>query len=593
MKTRAIKDSDTIVIDYETTGLVQDPSARVFSYSLTWIDDGYDGYTEVYRLDVPKKIPLSLYEDRIQDFWSSPCSGVAHNFAFENHMTLREGWKQNSQKQMHDTMIMHQYINNLSSSNQLKYLASLYAGIVREWEGPWKVVKKAFKIYGRYDLIPEELMHPYQVADGEATASLYSLFLPLVKPWDEYLNEIKLIYTTVRMERLGFMVARDKAQSLLAPMQDEIASNEIEIEAIAGRKLNMNSPAQLSRFLYNELGLPNQGSVNNDALENLRKISDLPILDCILKARAYTRGISTVQSYLDLSEHNGAIHPSINTNKARTGRETSENPNMQNVSKEVKAGAKYTVAARRCFRARPGYFLLLADYAGIEMRLGVQGTKSERLIKLCHSDFDFHDACATSFYGKRYTEEKNPKIKKALRGRAKNARFAMFYGAGIKQTADTLGLSIEEVTIGYEHDRKDFPEIYSFMDECTAFAKTNGYIETFFGRKLRTEADRAYVATDYKIQGSAAALFKHAQVDVDKYFINTFGDNLARCILPVHDELVMELHRSLLPQLDSMMVTINKTMTDYPQITVPIKIEFNISMLTWDAKKEITYGFKK
>lgn len=587
MKTRAIKTSDKIVVDYETTGLTDDPNARVFSYSLTWCDDGY---TEVYRNDTPDKIPLSLYEDRIQDFWQSTCEGVAHNFSFENHMSLREGWVRNPNKQMHDTMIMHQYINNLSSSNQLKYLAPLYAGITPEWEKPWKAVKEAFKIYGRYDLIPEYLMHPYQIADGEATASLFNLFLPLVKPWEEYLNEINLIYTTVRMERIGFMVDRKNAQDLIDVMEGDLTSNEIEMEAIVGRKLNMNSPAQLSHYLYKELGLPDQGSVDIEAIESLRKINNLPVLDCILKKRAYTRGVSTIQSYLTSSLFDGAIHPTINTNKARTGRETSENPNMQNVSKEFKVDSKYTVAARKCFRARPGYFLLLADYAGIEMRLGVQGTKSERLIKLCRENFDFHAAMATSFYGKRYTEEQNIKIKKALRSKAKNARFAMFYGAGIKQTADTLGLSIEEVTVGYERDKKDFPEIYAFMDECTLFAKKHGYIETYFGRRLRTESDRAYVATDYKIQGSAAALFKHAQVDVDNYFINDIGYSLARCILPVHDELVMELHRSLLSDLDSIMVNINRIMTDYTQITVPIKVEFNRSMLTWDAKKEITYG---
>jgi DNA polymerase I-like protein with 3'-5' exonuclease and polymerase domains len=127
------------------------------------------------------------------------------------------------------------------------------------------------------------------------------------------------------------------------------------------------------------------------------------------------------------------------------------------------------------------------------------------------------------------------------------------------------------------------------MDACTAQAKEHGYVNTFFGRKLRVEHDRPYSATDYCIQGSAAALFKHAQVAVDKYFQSTYGDENARILLPVHDELVMEIKREYLGDLKSIMPVINRLMINFPQITVPIKVEFNLSTYTWDAKKEITY----
>jgi DNA polymerase-1 len=249
---------------------------------------------------------------------------------------------------------------------------------------------------------------------------------------------------------------------------------------------------------------------------------------------------------------------------------------MQNVSKEVKAGARYTVAARRCFRARPGCFLLLADYAGIEMRLGVQGTRSERLIQLCRDNFDFHSACAAAFYGDKFTKEQDPKVKKALRNRAKNARFAMFYGAGIYQTSKTLGLTMEEVEEGFNRDKREYPEFYELMAWCTEQARRTGGIHTFFGRFLRVEADRPYSATDYLIQGSAAALFKHAQVACRDY----------RMLIPVHDELVFEFPRKDLERLPEITKRINALMTEFKEITVPIKVEFAVSPFTWDQKKD-------
>jgi DNA polymerase-1 len=587
MKTRAIKDSDCIVIDYETygdeSGFQSDPTARVFSFSLTWVDDGF---TEVCR---EEHDPV-YFEKRMKEFWSSPCEAIAHNAKFELHFTQRMGWLIHPKKIVHDTMIMHQYIDNLSMFHNLEYVAGRYAGYVKEWNDNWNAVEKAKKIYNNnFKLIPEYIMHPYQIADGEATASVFVTMKDKVEPWSEYLNELELLKVTMSMEQLGFMVDVGNTEKLLKSMEQEISSNLTDIEGIVGRAINLNSPKQILKY-FEEIGINGQTSTDNKALEKLREKYDHPILDCIMKSRAYTKGISTLQDYIKHSRHDKAIHPNIKTNHARTGRESCENPNMQNVSKEKKAGARYTVAARSCFRARPGYILLLGDYAGIEMRLGVQGTGSPRLIKLCEENFDFHDACAAAFYGKAYTELTDKSEKKAKRNQAKAARFAMFYGAGLEQTANTLGLSIEEVAVGFAQDKKVFPEFYKYMADCSKHARDHGYIETFFGRKLRVEQDRPYSATDYVIQGSAGALFKHAQVKVHNWFEKELGREQARLILPVHDELVMEIHRKQLPYLNDIMVKVNELMTDCKQITVPIVVDFNLSTHTWDKKKEISYA---
>ena len=580
---RALLPSDVICIDYETTSL-SSFEGKIFSMSLTWSNEGYtevwreEGVVRVYSEEKEICRGKGNFRERVAEFWASECAAIAHNLMFELHFTIAGLYLINPKKILHDTMIMSQYIDNLCPAHSLDYLFNRFHGKVDWIVEVDKDVNKCKKIYGSYDKHPIEIMFRYQLADGIRGAILYDLFWPLTEPKAEYWNEIELIKETVIMERRGFMLDRMQSLKLIDFMKKELNENEKKTRLIVGRYVNLLSEPQLKKLLFDELKFPRMDSTDKEAILQI----DHPIVDCIQKARAYTKGVAMVTGYLKAADDKDVIHPNIRTNKAGTGRETSENPNVQNVSKEFKAGAKYTVPARRCFRARPGYCLVLADFSGIEMRLAVQGTGDKKLSKLCDDGFDFHSACATSFYGDKFTREVDETIKKALRSRAKNARFAMLYGAGLEQTAVTLGLSIVEVSAGYERDRKDFPEFYELMAKCTHDARKQGYIISFFGRKLRVPLDRPYAATDYLIQGSAAALFKHAQVNVGKWFRKEKLD--CHIIIPVHDELVMEVRRGT--PLAYLTPEIEKLMVSAPEIKVRLNADFSIATYTWDKKND-------
>jgi DNA polymerase I-like protein with 3'-5' exonuclease and polymerase domains len=137
-----------------------------------------------------------------------------------------------------------------------------------------------------------------------------------------------------------------------------------------------------------------------------------------------------------------------------------------------------------------------------------------------------------------------------------------------------------EVRAGIERDKKEFPEFYQFMDDCTAIASNTAHIETFFGRSLRVEKHRPYSATDLCIQGSAAALFKHAQNKVHKL-------HEVKILLPVHDELVMEIDNSYLKYLPDLIKTIKPLMLESKYITVPLNVEFSIGKETWNEKESV------
>jgi len=577
-----------IAFDIETTGLDPYRGAKTFA----WASCDEIGNTLVSRNDEID------FREKLQKFFNDvSVSKVCHNFHFEMAMLLEEGYLIPEETEWHDTMLLSQLLENLAVSHALDVVSERYSPDVdqrRYWRGIDEKIQKAFKIYGSYDKIPKKLMDQYQRNDVERTELLFLTLFPIVKKseklYQDYLNEIELVKTTIAMERRGLMLAKNECNILLEWMNKEIDHTDKRSNEILKDRINLNSGKQVSHVLYNVLKLPilcttksGAPSVDKNTLEELRnKIDNCEILDLILKQRSYTKGIAMVEGYKKSAGVNNIIHPHINTNHAATGRESSQNPNMQNISKELSIRTRYGVPARRCFRARPKHIWLLCDYAGIEMRLAVQATGSKRLYDLLEEDFDFHDACAISFYGAKYTDEQDPKIKKLLRSAAKNTRFAMLYGAGIEKVALGLQLNFSDAKKGYDRDREEWPEFYTMMRECTLKAKEYGGIETFFGRFLKVNPEKAYKATDYLIQGSAAGLFKRAQNKLHSYFTKQEGMHF---ILPVHDEFIMELERKHLPNIEIIKKEIEKNITQIEGIKVKISVEWKMSTYTWDKAK--------
>jgi DNA polymerase-1 len=582
-----------ISFDTETTALDPYRGGRIFA----WSTCDPVGNTHISRFDEhpdsKPELDLLLRDTSI--------AKVCHNLHFDLSMLVAGGFSIPDNTEWHCTLLICQLLNNLEPSNGLDDLAYKYGHYPKDQDKPIEV---AARIYGSYDKIPRKMMREYQQADAERTMLLFQTFYPFIQRdpvlMAEYLNELETVKTTIRMEMRGIMVCVPEAEKLKRWMEGELAQVEQDTARLVPYAINLNSPKQVIKLLYEDLKWPviemNKSglapSTEKDVLETLRKMQNqlnmpqhaVDILDLILRQRSYTKGLGMVQSYLDACDSEGILHPHINTNAARTGRESSENPNMQNISKEAALKTRYPVPARKCFRARPGYFIVLIDYSGIEMRLAVQATGSARLIKLLESDFDFHDACAKSFYGERYLNA-DKKLKKMLRSAAKNGRFAMLYGAGIAQVAATLGLSLAEAKAGVERDKKDFPEFYTMMDACIHEASQTGHIVTFFGRKLKVNRKKAYTATDYKIQGSAAALFKRAQVRVDKYLREVWNDEIA-IWLPVHDELILEIPRKYLSQRDVILREVRNIMLNFKEITVKLNVECRQSTYTWAGAQE-------
>ena len=583
--------------DYETTGLKPYHGDRMFAYCI----GDEQGEVEVKRVD--GKNSKKNWE-RLQDFFDDISIGkVAHNLKFE--LSLGDVHNINTPEEtvFHDTMIMSRILRSDTPSHKLDDLCRRYCGddsLTKEWDEIDTEVDRIFKVTESYQKIPKYLMHKYQVADGQRCMLLFQLFLPaLLKDPDLYETckvEIETIKTTQRLESHGIRFSPYHAEKLISWMEKELDKIQHEIKSEIGEYINLNSDKEVVRILFNKLEMPvlkftdnKNPAIDKDVIFYLQKSNPHPILDCILRQRSYVKGISIIKGYIKSCRKTKSgiyiIHPNINTNHALTGRMTSSNPNLQNVSKRKGLKNPYPVPARQCYIPRPHCILFMVDYDGIEMRIAVQCSGSKRLIKLLYENFDFHKACAESFFGKRFTDEKDPEIKAMLRSAAKNGRFAMLYGGGIQTVANTMLLSVKEAKYGKDRDRERFPEFYDLMDDCSAMAREQGYIETLFGRKLYVPRHKSYIATDYRIQGTAAEVFKRGEVAVENFLIQYYSD--IRLLVPVHDELMGEMPRHHLKNKLEIMREISNKLTNIERITVPLTVGWKLSTTTWDGAKEV------
>jgi DNA polymerase-1 len=347
-------------------------------------------------------------------------------------------------------------------------------------------------------------------------------------------------------------------------------------------------------------GLP---SVDKEVLQELMEEHPHPVLDMVLRYRSWRRGSSILAGYVKEADEGDIIHPNIRTNGARTGRESCARPNLQNVEKTGVLLNPYPVPARKAFRPRPGYVNFHVDYAGIELRLLVHYSRDPKLIaEIKKPGGDPHLLAAKIFYppmrrveldrfrelpesiqrGIRAWDEKSAEFK-TLRGASKNCNFARPYGASWRKMCATLGLPEALGKARCARYEQEFPRLVNLSRDISQEVRATGGVETVFGRWLWVPKDKAYVGTNYLIQGTAAEILKRAQVRVHK-MLEELTSGEMRLLLPIHDELIVECPAKRLGDAVEVWRKLREAMIDFPQFSVPLEVEVEIAYVDWSKK---------
>lgn len=377
-----------------------------------------------------------------------------------------------------------------------------------------------------------------------ATALRKSLrALGLWRLYDEV--ERPLVRVLARMEEIGVRVDVEYLRDLLEELTAEAAQLDAEIQRLAGEPFRVNSTPQLRSVLFDKLGLVPQRrtktgySTDAASLERLR--GQHPIIDALLRYREVEKLRSTYgESLLSEVGPDGRIHASFNQTVARTGRLSSDQPNLHNIPVRSEDGLRF----RRAFVPTEGWEFLVADYNQIELRVIAHLSGDPGLVEAFESRQDIHRATASRIFGV-VPEQVTP----AQRSKAKMVSYGLAYGMEAYGLSRRLAIPVEEARLILEAYFEAFPKVRSYMDETVAAARSRGYTETLFGRRrmipeltstnfrVRQAGERQ--AMNAGIQGLAADIFKVALVRLDEALDN--AGLASRLVLQVHDEVILEV----------------------------------------------------
>jgi DNA polymerase-1 len=401
--------------------------------------------------------------------------------------------------------------------------------------------------------------------------------------------ENPLVRVLANMEHVGVGVDRRALQAINDRLTAEVESLGAELRAVAGHDdLNLNSPTQLRALLFDEKALSPQGikktksGYSTDA-QTLEKIKDLwpEFIVPLLRHREVEKLRGTYgEGLLHEIAEDGRIHATFNQTVARTGRLSSDRPNLHNIPVRSDEGRVF----RTAFVPSPGTKLLVADYNQIELRCIAHLAADPGLIEAFTSGQDIHNATAA-----RVFSVEPGSVTLEQRSKAKMVSYGLAYGMEAYGLGQRLGIPTDEASVILDAYFVAFPNVKAYMDATVQEARKNGYTETLFGRRrpipellnsnwrIRQAGERQ--AMNAGIQGLAADIFKVALVRIDEAL--EAGGHDSELVLQVHDEVIIEVPAAEHDVVGKLVVDI---MRGAAELDVPLEV--NVAWGdTWAAAK--------
>ncbi|HET9610261.1 MAG TPA: DNA polymerase I, partial [Acidimicrobiales bacterium] len=398
--------------------------------------------------------------------------------------------------------------------------------------------------------------------------------------------EVPLVRVLARMEHVGIGVDADELRALRDRLTAEVERLRQAIWDDAGvGEFNVNSTPQLREILFDKLGLTPQKKTktgySTDAASLEKLAGQHPIIDHLLAYREVEKLRSTYGDGL-LAEVGAdrRIHATFNQTVARTGRLSSDQPNLHNIPVRSEIGREF----RRAFVPAPGCELLVADYNQIELRCIAHLAQDPGLIESFTAGRDIHTETAARVFSVEPTD-----VTIEQRSKAKMVSYGLAYGMEAYGLGQRLNIPTEEAALILAAYFEAFPAVREYMERTVAEARQRGYTETLFGRRrqipelsspnyrIRQAGERQ--AMNAGIQGLAADIFKVALVRIEAALEEAAMDS--RLILQVHDEVLLDVPPA---EHDPAAKLVVEAMAGAVDLSVPLEVNLAFGDTWADAK---------
>ncbi|MCW0400265.1 DNA polymerase I [Xanthomonas sacchari] len=533
----------------------------------------------------PVQLDRALALEMLKPLLEDPAKAkVGQHGKYDLHVLRRHGVEVRGYAD--DTMLESFVLNSTASRHDMDSLARRYLGYdtVKYEDVAGKGAKQI-----AFSQVAIDDATGYAAEDADITLRLHRTLSAqldaepaLARVYREI--EMPLVPVLARVEANGVCVDIAELRKQSQDLSQRMLAAQQKATALAGRSFNMDSPKQLQAVLFDELKLPavlktpkGQPSTNEEALEAIADQHELPRV--ILEYRGLAKLRSTYTDKLPemVNPDTGRVHTSYHQAGAATGRLSSSDPNLQNIPIRTDDGRRI----RRAFVAPPGRKLIACDYSQIELRIMAHLSEDPGLLRAFGSGVDVHRATAAEVFGRKLEE-----VTGNERRAAKAINFGLMYGMSAFGLARNLGIGRGEAQDYVALYFSRYPGVRDFMERMREQARTQGYVETLFGRRLylndinarqqglRAGAERA--AINAPMQGTAADIIKRAMVGVDAW-LQDHRDR-ALMILQVHDELVFEADADF---VDTLLPEVTGRMSAAAELKVPLVVDSGVGD-NWD-----------
>ena len=578
-----IEAAELVALDTETTSLDEMLAQIVgISFSVTPGEAAYIPLTHDYP-DAPAQLPRDEVLARLRPWLENPAKAkLGQHVKYDRHVFANHGIE--VQGYVHDTMLQS-YVLEVHKPHGLASLAERHVG--RSGINYEDLCGKGVHQI-KFNQVDIAKAAEYSCEDSDQTLDVHRVLWPQIQANDKlrfvYELEMKSSETLYRIERNGVLIDAPTLARQSGELGARIVQLEAEAHELAGQPFNLGSPKQIGEIFFTKLGLPvvkktpsGAPSTDEEVLEKLAE--DYPLPAKILEHRGLSKLKGTYTDKLAQLAHprTGRVHTHYAQAVAVTGRLSSNDPNLQNIPVKTAEGRR----VREAFVAPAGSVIASADYSQIELRIMAHLSEDEALLRAFTEGLDVHRATAAEVFGVAVDQ-----VSSEQRRYAKVINFGLIYGMSSFGLARNLGIETKAAAAYIDRYFQRYPGVKNYMDATRLSAKSKGYVETVFGRRLylpeinspngprRGGAERA--AINAPMQGTAADLIKLSMVKVQE--VLDAEKRATKMIMQVHDELVFEVPEA---EVEWVRGEIPRIMAGVADLRVPLLAEIGVGP-NWD-----------